>query len=282
MDSASQPNTVAPAPKNHVPFLLGPVQGLGAFALQRFDTFLAMAIIFIVSLRQLLNLSIFNPAVRGVFLRQFTMTALHALPAIILVGLIVGIITVHAILSLILDFIGAYDTLGMWLSRIMLEEVAPMFTVLIILLRSGTATITDIGLMKIYNELETLRIFGIRLDRYIYLPRLVAFGLAGPCLTFIFSMVALVGGFLLVGYFHNITFDRYVDLLNAGIVPRHIVVSFLKPLLMSVSVAMVSIQRGISVNRTISAIPKALSGGMMLSVGIIILIEICFGMFLSI
>lgn len=279
----STPSSVSGAmPKEHVPSVLGPVQKLGAFALQRHKAFVGMATILISSLRQLFNFSFFNPAVRSVFLRQVQLTALHALPAVIVVGLIVGIVTVHAILSIMLDVIGAYDTLGQWLCRIMFEEVAPLLSVLIILLRSGTATITDLGLMKIYNELETLSIFGIRSDRYIYLPRIIAFGMAGPCLTFIFSLVALLGSFLIVGYFHNITFSRYVDLLNMGIIPRHIVVAFFKPLLMSVAIVVVAMQRGISVERSISSIPKALSGGMMLSVGLIILIEICFGVFLSI
>jgi phospholipid/cholesterol/gamma-HCH transport system permease protein len=275
-------SSVLPENTERLPFILCPIQNLGAVAIQHLNALAGMLGIISACGRQMINLSLFNPAVMSVFLRQFQLTALQALPAIIIVGLIVGLVTVHAILSIILNYIGAYDTLGVWLSRIVLEEVAPMLSVLIVLLRSGTATITDIGLMKIYNELDTLHIFGIKQDRYIYLPRLLAFGLAGPCLTFVFSIIALLGSFLIVGYFHNITFARYVDLINSGIELQHIVVASAKPMLMSMAVAMVAIQRGMAVQKTINAIPRALSGGMMLSVGLIILIEICFGAFLSI
>ena len=78
------------------------------------------------------------------------------------VALVFGSVTVHYLLS-ILTGLGAYDRIGDYLIDSTLHVVAPVSVTLILMLRSGTATISEIGTMKIRGELDVLASLGVDL-----------------------------------------------------------------------------------------------------------------------
>lgn len=223
-----------------------------------------------------------NAAVRAALVSQLDAVAIRSLPSVIIVALLLGGITVHYVLRVVLDYIGAYEQLGSLLMRVMLEEIGPLATVLVIMLRSGSAVIAEVATMKINNELESLRFFGVREDDYLYLPRILAFAVAGPSLTMVFCLVALVGSFLILGYFHNITFGNYLRQLYTGVELRNLVVLLVKPMVMAVAVAVVALQRALSVGRSPTEVPLVLSQGMMLSLTTILVLELAVVLFFSI
>jgi phospholipid/cholesterol/gamma-HCH transport system permease protein len=254
----------------------------GHAVLTRTDQFRQGAAILLAALRAALRLRFLNAAVRAAFVSQLEAVALSSLPSVVIVALLLGGITVHYVLRVVLDYIGAYEQLGSLLVRVMLEEIGPLATVLIIMLRSGSAVIAEVATMKINNELESLRVFGVGQDDYLFLPRVLAFAVAGPSLTMVFCLVGLVGSFLILGYFHDITFGNYLRQLYTGVEVRNLVVLLAKPVIMAVAVAVVCLQRGLSVGRSSTEVPLVLSQGMMLCLTTILVIELAVVLFFTI
>lgn len=262
----------------HMPALFSPArwlaQHVGRFALDRMLVLQQMATIFVAASRSLLQGKVANPAVRSVFARQGVAIILGALPLVCAVGLVVGIVCVHYILTILLGYLGNYEDTGAWLVFVMLEFVAPSVTTLLILLRSGTATVAELSLMRLSGELDTLAAFGVQQGDYIHLPRLLVFLIAGPVLTLVFCFVALVGGFLIVGYLHDITLNAYLDQLLAGTTLRSLVLVVTKPALLSLAVGLVCLQRGtyggVGTGRALVNVPANVSLGMMQAIILLI------------
>lgn len=254
------------------------VRMLGRWAIDRSQSYARMFHILSRACIAALRLSFFKPAVALVLVRQIYFTAVQPLTIIFISSLVIGSVTVHYLLQLLLD-LGAYEQIGTFLIRVMLHEIAPIACSLIILLRSGTAVLTEVALMKINGEIDTLHSLNITLEDYVYLPRILAFALAGPCLSICFCLIALVGGFLTLGYWHDITFANYKDRLLNAMELKDIAILVTKSMAMSTLVCLVSLQRGFSVERAFTEIPVRLIQGMMQAIMLLIAVEILFNLF---
>jgi len=87
-------------------------------------------------------------------------------------------------------------------SDTMIKHMGPVFTAFILTARVGAAMTAEIGTMAVNEELNVLRVLGIRVDRYIVMPRVIAALIMAPALTAYATAAGLVGGAIVAtGYF---------------------------------------------------------------------------------
>ncbi len=258
-----------------MPSVTATIRRTGAFSIERGRALIQMAAISAEAARALLRLTFLNRACYAALVRQVDETAVRALPAVCAVALVFGSVTVHYLLS-ILTGLGAYDRIGDYLIDSTLHVVAPVSVTLILMLRSGTATIAELGTMKIRGELDVLASMGVDLGDYVFLPRLAAFAIAGPCLTLAFCLVGLVGGFLVLGYFQDITLANYLDQITEALVLGDLGYVTVKPLLMSCAVGVIALQRGMAVQTSLAELPRLLIRGLLYALAFVTVWEIVF------
>lgn len=250
---------------------------LGRWAIDRSQSYTRMFHILVRACAAALRLSFLKPAVALVVVRQIYFTAVQPLSVILASSLVIGSVTVHYLLQLLLN-LGAYEQIGDFLIKAMLHEIAPIACSLIILLRSGTAVLAEVSLMKINGEIDTLHSLNIAPEDYIFLPRILAFALAGPCLSVCFSVIGLMGSFLILGYWHDITFANYTMRLLNAIEIKNLTIMAGKSATMSVLICLVALQRGFSVDRAFTEVPIRLIQGMMQAITLLIIVEILFSL----
>lgn len=73
-------------------------------------------------------------------------------------------------------------------------EFGPVFTAFILAGRIGSAYAAEIGTMKVYEEIDALRVMGIKPEAYLAAPRLLACVLLLPILVVYADFTALMGG----------------------------------------------------------------------------------------
>jgi phospholipid/cholesterol/gamma-HCH transport system permease protein len=254
------------------------IHRLGAWGLDWARTYRHMARLLALSALAAGRLAFLNRAVLRVLVRQLHFVTVQALPVLVLAALALGSITVFLLLSL-LTSLGAYDQIGTYLTRAMCNELAPVTTALLLLLRSGPAVTSELAFMGVNGELETLRMLRIPVDRYVYMPRVLAFSIAGPSLALIFAFVGLVGGFFVLGFGQDITFDNYVDQIVHAVEVENLAVLLSKPLVMCLGVCLVSMAQGaqgLETGGSFAQVPHRLIQGMMHSVGLLVAVEILY------
>jgi phospholipid/cholesterol/gamma-HCH transport system permease protein len=130
--------------------------------------------------------------VRDLSARQIFFTSVQALPTISAAAAFIG-----ATLTAQTELLGGpfqRETAGKILVAVVLREVAPLVTAIIVAGRSGTAIATELGMMRVSNEVLGLASLGIDPPRFLIWPRLVATTVSVPILTIYFSAMAIASG----------------------------------------------------------------------------------------
>jgi phospholipid/cholesterol/gamma-HCH transport system permease protein len=139
---------------------------------------------------------LFRPPFRlRLFLEQMEFIGVGSLPIIILVGFFSGAVSAQQTIRALSIFrqerlVGA--TVGLSLAL----ELAPVFTALMITARAGSGIATELGSMRITEQIDALTSFAVNPIQYLVTPRIVAAVLVMPIMTMVFNLVGLLGAYL--------------------------------------------------------------------------------------
>jgi phospholipid/cholesterol/gamma-HCH transport system permease protein len=207
-----------------------------------------------------------------VYLKQVYFTGLEALTIIITLFLLIGIVIVTQFISL--AGVGSAPLTGKVLVWIVVRELGPLLTAVIVVARSGSAIATELATMKIGGELDVLESLGIPPLRYLILPRIAGVTTAVMVLTLYAEIVSVAGGFLAASLAWGVSLEQYTQ----GIIPfltfREIGVSILKSFVFGIFVSGACCRQGISVGESLTQIPQAATKGVMRSLLLVFLHDV--------
>ena len=131
--------------------------------------------------------------VRRLVLQQVYFTAVQALPLILTLAIGFGALAMIQA-SVQLTRFGMREVEGLT-GMVIFRELAPILVCFIVIARSATAIVVEIGNMRVNGEILALEVLGINLDRFILFPRIIGMVLSVPLLTTIFVAAGLWGGY---------------------------------------------------------------------------------------
>jgi phospholipid/cholesterol/gamma-HCH transport system permease protein len=213
-------------------------------------------------LKSFLKFKLFNPAIFLVFIRQTYFTGVQILPVVFIISLIFGMVLV-GILTKFLINLGVYDKIGQILTILIIRELAPVVTALLLSLRSSTAVGAEIAVMNIGNEMNTLKSLNISLKDYLFLPRIFAGLISLFSLSTFFSFVAIFGGYFILSFQLNITFDYLLQLIFDYITFSDIFCFLYKNLTLGFLIMSIPIFTSMQIKGENTLIPIAILKGMM-------------------
>ncbi|MEJ2729504.1 MAG: ABC transporter permease [Deltaproteobacteria bacterium] len=187
--------------------------------------------------------------IRAEFMRQCYQAGTRALPFIVVSGIFVGFgIVAQALLWL--DVFGGTALFGGFLSVVLVREIAPVLVGLIVIGRSGSMILVELGTMKTQGQVHMLDAQGIDPFLYLVLPRVLALSICMFCLTIAFVAVALVAGFV-SGTLVGVTKFTFLDFIQraVGSMGRHeYALLTAKTLIIGFVVALISCKDALALN----------------------------------
>ncbi|HDQ98758.1 MAG TPA: ABC transporter permease [candidate division WOR-3 bacterium] len=114
-----------------------------------------------------------------------------ALPVVLLSGVFVGMTTALQTSYQLMGMVPKYF-IGMGVGRLVLIELAPVFTAFVIAGRSASSIAAELGAMRVSNQVDALTVMGVNPYRYLCLPRIVALVIALPLLVVTMELVAVL------------------------------------------------------------------------------------------
>jgi len=191
----------------------------------------------------------------GVVSAQIYFTGWQAMPLITVLALATGgIIILQS--SLQLSLIGGASMIGNLLIVVVVREVGPLITALIVIARSGTAVASEIGNMRVNREIEALETMGINPLSYIVFPRILGGVISVLCLAFYFNVIALTGGFMVARFIKEIPFSFYMDSLAQAIAIEDVGLFFLKNGFSGFIIFVVACYQGLLVKQSPHEVPQ--------------------------
>jgi len=128
--------------------------------------------------------------------QQLYAIGVHSLPIVAVAGLFVGMVLGLQGYNTLVDF-GAEDSLGVLVALSLVRELGPVVAALLFAGRAGSALTAEIGLMKSTEQLSAMEMMAVDPVHRIVTPRFLAGVLSLPLLTAIFTLLGVVGGYLI-------------------------------------------------------------------------------------
>lgn len=196
-------------------------------------------------------------AVLGVTARQVLFTGVEAIPLIVLLGSVVGVLVVLQSAAR-LPSVGQAEFMGKLLVLFVLRELGPVLVAFVVAARSGTAIATELGILSVRGEIDGLLGVGVDPLTFIVWPRVVGVATAVVSLTVVFNLVAFVAGFGVAAATHpTLSFVAMFKTLLGAMTLPDIGLSVLKSMMMGVAIAGVCAQHGLDVRGASTEVPVA-------------------------
>lgn len=130
-----------------------------------------------------------------IWLQQIEAVGVGSLFIVTLTGFFVG-----AVLSLqglhAFGLFSAESMVGASVELALARELAPVFTALMLTARTGSSMATELGTMRVTEQIDALDAMAVDSRQYLIAPRVLAGVLVMPPLTLIFNAVAMFGAYL--------------------------------------------------------------------------------------
>lgn len=215
----------------------------------------------------------YNSATKMVIVNQLYFTAVQILPLFIVISVILGFFLMGIAFDSIKN-LGLTDYLGNILMGLIVTELCPFITVLMLALRSGAAINTEVAVMKVNKELNTLSVFNIDAFDYIYVPRILNGIVSVVLLDGVFSLVLLISGAFFSRVIFGIGIDAYGSLLIASAQFSGLVVLILKCATFGFFITLLPIRYGLTASDELTSIPISVLNGMINVFIAIVIIEV--------
>ena len=126
---------------------------------------------------------------------QMDRIGVGSLPIVVLAGAFIG--AVMAIqMSKTLEQYGQTERVGQIVSFTIVTQLGPMMTSLLVAGRNASGIASELGSMKVTEQIDAMRALGTDPIQKLVTPRMTAMAVMLPVLTVIFDYVAMLGGWL--------------------------------------------------------------------------------------
>jgi phospholipid/cholesterol/gamma-HCH transport system permease protein len=162
--------------------LLLTIQGLGAFGLITLGVILRKP----RAARHVIWPLVFHETARA---------GLRLLPMFLFLSAALGLLVIGQSVSW-LTRVGAINYLGTIMVIVVVRELGPLLTALLVLARVGTANVIELGTARAMGEVEALEALGIDPVHYLVMPRVIGMAVGVFALTIYLILGALISGYL--------------------------------------------------------------------------------------
>ena len=154
---------------------------------------------------------------------------------------------------------GQSQLLGPLLVTVVARELGPVLINLVVIVRSGSAMTTELGVLKINGEVRALEAQGGDPFLQLVMPRVLGMAISTFCLTIVFILVAFASGYLFAAWMGIGSRDLllFADTVSSAIQPKDIFNILAKSILPALFASASCCIGGLGVGVSVMEIPRA-------------------------
>jgi phospholipid/cholesterol/gamma-HCH transport system permease protein len=166
-----------------------------------------------------------------------------SLPIIVLVGAFTGMVTALQAVYAFKQF-GLESFAGGTTGKALSLELGPVLTSLMISGRAGAGIATELGTMRISEQIDALESMAVNPVQFLILPRLVAGFLMGPILALVFFIVGMGGAYLIAVISLGVDEGQFIANTKDILQPMDVVQGLIKAAVFGFSVILIGCYQG--------------------------------------
>jgi phospholipid/cholesterol/gamma-HCH transport system permease protein len=202
---------------------------------------------------------------------------LNALPIVMLLSFFIGMVVAYLGARILGDFGASVFTVEL-VAFSMLREFGVVITGVILAGRTNSAFTAEIGAMKMRQEIDAMRVIGIRPMDALVSPRVIAMLVMTPILTFAAMMAGMFGGLLVCWGALDISPAMFFARIAEVVPAQHFWVGFVKAPVFAVVLAVIACKQGLSVGGDVGSLGSRVTTSVVQGIFMVILLDAIFAL----
>ncbi|HAW98419.1 MAG TPA: hypothetical protein DCX67_07780 [Opitutae bacterium] len=199
-----------------------------------------------------------------------------ALPIVTLISFLTGL-TMAFVGSVQLEKFNAKIYIADLVSLAMVREMGALMVAIVMAGRTGAAFAAELGSMKLNEEIDSLRTFGISPMQFLVLPRTLGLLLMTPLLTLYADVVGILGGLTVGTQVMDFSVLHYYDQTQSALRGMWEVYSgLIKSLAFGLIIGLVGCYKGLGSGKDSASLGRAVTSSVVTSVTLIVVVDALF------
>lgn len=198
-----------------------------------------------------------------------------ALPITALVGFLIGVVLAYLMSQQLRQF-GADAFIVNILGLSLIRELGPMLAAILIAGRSGSSITAQIGVMRVTEELDAMRVMGIAHGFRLVMPRVLAMALAMPLISVWTTLAALLGGMLASDLTMGVTPAYFVEALPKAVEVSNLTLAVGKSAVFGVLIALIACHYGLRIKPNTESLGQGTTASVVTSITVVLLVDALF------
>ena len=198
-----------------------------------------------------------------------------ALPITALVGFLIGLVLAYLTSQQLKQF-GADAFIVNILGLSLIRELGPVLAAILVAGRSGSAITAQIGVMRVTEELDAMRVMGIPLGYRLVMPRAFSLALVMPLVAVWTTLAALAGGMLASDLTMGLTPVFFINNLPNAVQVANLTLAMGKSVVFGFLIALIGCHYGLRVKPNTESLGQGTTASVVTSITVVILVDALF------
>jgi len=195
--------------------------------------------LFVESLRWMFK----RPFRVGVLVEAMDYIGVQSLLIVSMIGLFVGMVFALQLTSALRQF-GTEGFVGATLGIAVTRELSPVFTSIVVAARAGAGMATELGSMRITEQIDALATMAVNPVQYLVTPRVIAGTIMVPLLSLLFVAVAMLGGYGVAVWLEHVDPGVFVENARWIVETKDLVQGLVKSTVFGCALTVISCAQG--------------------------------------
>ena len=218
-----------------------PFESLGAGVLGFFTEVGATAMLFF----QTVAWAVRPPLRLKLLLTQCEFIGVGSLFIVLLTGLFTGLVFALQSSFAFAKF-NAESLVGATVVISMSRELAPVLTGLMVTGRAGSAIATELGTMRVTEQIDALETMAVSPIQYLVVPRVIAMTLVMPLLCMLFNGVGFMGAYIVSVYQSGINEGTFMGRIHQIVDITDLIGGLMKAAVFGFAIALIACHKGMN------------------------------------
>jgi phospholipid/cholesterol/gamma-HCH transport system permease protein len=154
----------------------------------------------------------------------------------------------------------AESLVGSTVALSLTRELSPVLTALLVTGRSGSGVATELGTMRVTEQIDALASMAVNPTQYLIVPRVVAFIVMMPILCTVFTMVGMVGAWVVGVQILGIDPGQFLENVRWYVDPRDVFVGLIKATVFGALIGLIACRKGFYASGGAKGVGEATTG----------------------
>ena len=176
-------------------------------------------------------------------IQQMEFVGVGSLLIIILMSMFAGgVFTLQTVYAL--SMFSMESMVGATVALALTRELSPVLSALMITGRAGSAMATELGTMRVTEQIDALESMAVNPLQYLFVPRLIASLFMFPVLTMVSNLVGMVGSYIVGVIMWGIDPGNFIEKIRWYVTAHDIYSGLIKSIVFGGVVTLISCYKG--------------------------------------